>query len=141
MQVTSTMSVASLAHGRHDEVGAGADAGWPARRDCLQAGVEAHTFGTMHVVVAEQGGLPAAEAVERHRHWDRHVDADHPDIDLVRELARGIAVAGEDGGAVAELVLVDHARRRVVVGYPGDGEYGTENLLLVDRHLRRDVVE
>src|SRR3954468_24855733 len=129
------------AHRWHDEVGTGADARGPARRDRLQLGVEADTLGTVHVVVAEQRGLPAAEAVERHRHRDRHVDPDHPDIDLVRELARRVAVAGEDGGAVAELVLVDHAGRRLVIRRAHDRQHRAENLFLVDRHVGRDVVE
>src|SRR5689334_14831772 len=54
------------AHGRHDEFGAGADAGRPAGGDRLQPGVEAHTLGAVHVMVAEEGALPAAEAVEGH---------------------------------------------------------------------------
>jgi hypothetical protein len=32
------------------------------------------------VHVAEQRALPAAEAVPRHRHRDRHVDAHHADL-------------------------------------------------------------
>ncbi len=109
--------------------------------DRLQLGVEADTLGTMHVVVAEQRGLPAAEAVERHRHRDRHVDADHADLDLVRELARRVAVAGEDGGAVAVFVLVDHAGRRLVVRRTHDRQHRAEDLLLIDRHVGGDVVE
>src|ERR671910_3801302 len=103
-------------HGRHDEVGARPDTGRPARGDGLQLGVEADTLGAVHVVVAEQRGLPAAEAVERHGHRDRHVDPNHADLDLMGELARRVAVAGEDGGAVAEFMLVDHARGGLVIG-------------------------
>jgi hypothetical protein len=51
----------------------------------------------VHVVVAERRRLSAAEAVERDRHRGWHVDPDLADLDLVRELARGVAVAG--GGA------------------------------------------
>jgi hypothetical protein len=53
--------------------------------------------------------LPAAERERAHRHRDRHVDADHADLDVELELAGGAAVAGEDRGAVAELVRVDEA--------------------------------
>src|SRR5918995_5511887 len=116
------------AHRRHDEVGTGADARGPARGDRLQLGVEADTLGTVHVVVAEQRGLPAAEAVERHRHRDRHVDADHAVLDLVGELACGIAVAREDRGAVAELVGVDQLGRPVVVRRAHDREHWAEDL-------------
>src|SRR5690242_10129883 len=108
------------AHRRHDEVGPGPDAGRPAGRDRLQPGVEAHALGTVHVVVAEQRALPAAEAVEGHRHRDRDVDAHHPDLDLVREVARRVAVAGEDRGAVGEGVGVDDPGRRLVVRRPDD---------------------
>src|SRR5271163_2522073 len=97
---------ARSAHGRHDELAAGPDAGRPARRDRLEMGEEAHALGPVHVVVAEQRALPAAEAVERHRHRDRYVDADHADLDLADELACRIAVAREDRRAVAELVVV-----------------------------------
>ena len=107
---------ARLLHRRHHEVGPGADAGGPAARDGLELGVEAHALGAVHVVVAEQRGLPAAEGMERHRHRDRHVDADHADLNLVGELAGRITVAGEDRGAVAEFMLVDHAGSGGIVG-------------------------
>src|SRR3546814_3706995 len=38
------------------------------------------------------------------RHRDRHVDAHHAHFDRTRELAGGVAVAREDGDAVAILV-------------------------------------
>ena len=65
-----------------DHVGAGVG---PAGGDDLAAGVEVHALGAVGVGVAEQRGLPAAERVVGHRHRDRHVDADHPDLDLVLE--------------------------------------------------------
>jgi len=37
------------------------------------------------------------------------------DLDLMREFACGVAIAGEDGRAVAEFMLVDHARGGLVV--------------------------
>jgi hypothetical protein len=59
------------------------------------------------VEVAEAGFLPAAEGVIGQRHRDRHIDADHADIDAADgEIARGVAVAGEDRGAVAVFVVV-----------------------------------
>ena len=95
----------------------------------------------MHVVVAEQRRLPAAEGVEGHRHRDRHVDADHAHLDLVCEFARRVAVTREDGGAVAILMLVDHGRGLLVGIGTDDGEHGAEDLFLVDLHVGRHVVE
>ena len=66
-----------------------------------------HALGAVGVGVAEQRALPAAEGVVGHRHRDRHVDADHADLDLVLEPAGRAAVVGEDRGAVAVRVGVD----------------------------------
>ena len=85
----------------------------PARRDDLAARVEADALGAVDVVVAEQRLLPAAEGVEAHRDRDRHVDADHPDLDLALEGAGGLAGGGEDRGAVGERVGVDEVDRLV----------------------------
>jgi xanthine dehydrogenase molybdopterin-binding subunit B len=51
------------------------NAGGQARSHGLEAGVEMHAFGTVHRHVPEQRALPAAKAVERHRHRDRHIDS------------------------------------------------------------------
>ncbi len=64
-----------------------------------------------------------------------------PTLDLVAEIARRIAVAGEDRHAVAELVGVDEIDRALVIGHAHHAQHRPENLLLVDRHLRRDAVE
>jgi hypothetical protein len=73
----------------------------------------------MHRHIAEEGALPAAEAVEGHRHRDRHVDADHAEPAAVGEFARRVAVVGEDGDAVAIFVLADELGRRVEIGDDG----------------------
>ena len=57
--------------------------------------------------------LPAAEAWKAIGHRDRHVDADHADLDAVREFACRVAVAGEDRDAVAIFVTIDELARRV----------------------------
>jgi hypothetical protein len=49
-------------------------------------------------------------------HRDRHVDADHADLDAVREFARRVAVAGEDRDAVAIFLTIDELARRVELG-------------------------
>src|SRR5690606_11293119 len=90
-----------LLHRRHGELGTGADASGPAPGHGLHPGEEAHAIRAVHVQRAEDRALPAAEAVEGHGHRDRHVDADHADVDTLLELPRGIAVAGEDRGTVA----------------------------------------
>src|SRR6185312_13528482 len=90
------MTELRLLHRRNRELRAFLDAGWPARGHRLGLGVEADRIRPVLVEVAEAGLLPAAEGVIGDRHRDRHVDADHADIDLGREVARGVAVAGED---------------------------------------------
>src|SRR6185503_715603 len=42
--------------------------------------VEVHAFGPVHVGVAEQRALPAAEGVVGDGHRDRHVHAYHPAV-------------------------------------------------------------
>src|SRR5438128_10498944 len=81
-------------HGRDRELRALLHAGRPARGDGLGLGVEADRIRAVLVEVAETRLLPAAEGVVCNRHRDRHVDADHADVDAGREIARGIAVAG-----------------------------------------------
>src|SRR5882672_311105 len=71
-------------------------AGRPARGDRLGLGVEADRIRAVLVEIAEAGLLPATKRVIGDRHRDRHVDADHADIDLGGKIARGVAVAGED---------------------------------------------
>ncbi len=55
--------------------------------------------------------------------------------------ARRVAVAGEDGGAVAEFVRVDQAERLVIAFGAQHGEHRAEDLLAVDRHVLADIVE
>src|SRR3954453_18623288 len=70
----------------------------PAGGDEFGAGVEGDAFGAVDVLVAEQGVFPAAEGVEGHRDRDRHVDADHADVDAALEPAGGAAAVGVEGG-------------------------------------------
>src|SRR5581483_54006 len=79
----------------------------PAAGDDLPARVEVDALGTVDVAVAEERGLPAAEAVVGDGDGDRDVDADHAGLDVELELAGDAAVAGEDRGAVAVGTLVD----------------------------------
>src|SRR4051795_5731915 len=86
----------ALLHRRDRELRSLLHAGRPARGDGLGLGVEADRVRAMLVEVAESRLFPAAKRVIGDRHRDRHVDADHADIDLGREIARCVAVAGED---------------------------------------------
>src|SRR6266702_7494465 len=88
-------------HRRNRELRALLDAGRPARGDGLGLGVEADRIRAVLVEIAEAGLLPAAEGVIGDRHRDRHIEADHADIDLGRKIARGVAVAGEDRDTIA----------------------------------------
>ena len=76
----------------------------------LDLSVEANPFHAMHVVVAKQRALPSAKTVKRHGHRDRNIDADHPDLHLVGERARRVAVTGEETDPVAEFVIVDQVK-------------------------------
>src|SRR3569833_2384962 len=113
----------------------------PAGGDDLAPGVEVHALGAVHMGVAEQRRLPAAEGVIGHRHRDRHVHADHADLDLVLEPARGAAVVGEDRGAVPVRVAGDDPHAVVVGGRADDRQHGTEDLVPVAVHFGRDMVE
>src|SRR3954471_18312425 len=94
-----------LLHRRDRELGALLDPGRPARGHRFGLGVEADRVRTMLVEVAKARLLPAAEGVVGDRHRDRHVDADHADIDLRREIARRVAIAGEDRNTVAVIMV------------------------------------
>ena len=95
----------------------------------------------MHMQRAEQRALPAAKAVKGHGHRDRHVDADHTDLNALAVLASGGAVTGEDGGTIAVFVVVDHGQGVFEAVDAGDRQHRAEDFLAVDAHARRDVVE
>src|SRR5688572_228001 len=78
---TTPTSTLSPVPGEAEVDGAGARVG-PAAGDHLGPGVEVHALRTVHVLVAEQARLPPTEAVVADGHRNRHVDADHADVDL-----------------------------------------------------------
>jgi hypothetical protein len=80
------------------------------------------------------------EAVEGHRHRDRDANPDDADLHAVGEVARRAAVAREDRGAVAEVVLVDELGGSLEVVDAHDAEVPAQNLFAVDAHLRLEVV-
>ena len=87
------------------------------------------------------GRLPAAERVVGDGHGNGHVHAHHADLDAAGKIARGVAVAGEDGGAVGHLVGVHQIDRVVEALGAHDRQDGAEDLLAPDRHVRRHPVE
>src|SRR3954468_18233654 len=141
LAMTESDKAASLTHRRNREFRAFLDPGRPARGYRLGLGVEADRIRPVLVEVAEAGLFPAAEGVIGDRHRDRHVDADHADIDLGREVARGVAVAGEDGNAVAVIMLRRQRQRFLVVVRAHHREHRAKDLFLVDPHVLGDVVE
>src|SRR5690349_7440278 len=68
-------------HRRDRELRAVLDTGRPARGDRLGLGIEAYRVRSVLIEIAEARALPAAERVVSDRHRNRHVDADHADID------------------------------------------------------------
>jgi len=93
------------------------------------------------VEIAEAAPLPAAECVVGQRHRDGHVDADHADLALGREVARRIAVAGIDGDAIAVFVVIHQLQALGGVLGAHYTQHGAKDLLLVDFHVGRHVVE
>src|SRR5690606_23635481 len=91
--------------------------------------------------VAETRALPAAEAMIGDRHRDRHVDADHADIDALREFARGVTIARENRHAIAILVCARQAQSGLEIGGSDDLQHGTEDFLAIGAHGSRDAVE
>ena len=73
--------------------------------------VELDALRPIHVQVAEERGLPSAEAVVRNGHGDRNVDTDHPSLDIELELPCGPTIAGKNRGAIAVRIIVDQFQR------------------------------
>src|SRR5690606_38487992 len=118
-------------HGGHDELVALADVFRPALHDGFLLGVETHTFFAVGMHVAEQAALPAAESVPGHRYRNGYVHTHHTDLDTACELARRIAVAGEAGHAVAELVTIHQVDRLGKIADMHAHQHGAEYFFLV----------
>src|SRR5882724_7644611 len=119
------------AHRRNREFCTFLGAGRPARRDRLGLGVKADRIRPVLVEITEARTLPAAERVIGQWHRDREIDADHADLDPASEVARGVAVAGEDRDAVAVFAFGRQPQRLLVILGAHHREDGAENLLLV----------
>src|SRR5262249_10708843 len=128
-------------HRGNDKLGTFLGTGRPARRYGFDLGVEPDRVWAMLVEVTEARTLPSAEAVVCY--WSRNgeIHSYHANIDARGELARGVAVAGEDGAAVAVVMLGRQLHGFLVVLGPHYAEYRAEDLLLVDAHVRRHFIE
>jgi hypothetical protein len=93
------------------------------------------------VEVAEARALPAAEGVVGQRHRDRHVDADHADIDLRLAKSRAASPSRVKIATPLPYSCSLAAERLLVVFGAHHREDRAEDLLLVDAHVRRHVVE
>src|SRR5687768_7534750 len=115
--------------------------GEPAGGDRLLPGVELDRLGALDVQVAEEGLVPAGEREPGHRGGDADVDADHAGVEVLLELAGGVAGTGEDARAVAVWALSADGEGFVEVGRADDGEDGAEDLVGGDAHGRVDAVD
>src|SRR5579884_2824524 len=97
----------ALSLNRHPVIGAFANLVRPTLGDGFQTRVKTNALRSMHVMIAEQGPLPAAERVEGHRDRNGNVDADHARLHLAGECLGGGAVARKDSRAIAVFVIVD----------------------------------
>src|SRR3546814_14953357 len=70
---------------------------------------------------------------------ERHVHADHADVDAIAEVAGSVAVAGEDGGAVAVGIRHRKLQRLAVILGAHHREHRSEDLFLVDIQDRKST--
>src|SRR4030095_12245524 len=130
-----------LSQSRHVQARCGRVLMRPARCDHFGTRVELDALDTVHVEVAEQRILPAAEGKESDRNRDRHVHPDHADLYLVLEAAGSSTRLGEYRRAVGIWIAVDQ-RDRILEGFrPQHDEHRTEDLIAINLHFGRDIVE
>ena len=77
----------------------------------------------------------------RHGHGNRHIDADHADLNAPTEFTRHVAVAGETRHAIAKLVVVDDLHSGGEVGNTHTRQYRAKNFFFVNAHVGGDLVE
>ena len=95
----------------------------------------------MHVKVAEERTLPAAEGEEGHRHGYRNIHSDHADVHLFVKAPRRTSGVREDGGAIAVGVGIDHLDRFIDGIGAQHGQDGTEDLVAINAHLGFHAIE
>src|SRR6266849_3130420 len=128
-------------HRRNDKLSAFLGSRGPTRRYGFGLRVEPDRVRAVLVEVTEARALPPAESIVRQRHRNGEIHPHHADVDALGEISRGVAVAGEDGDAIAVGVLGWQSHRLLVVLSPHHAEHRAENLFFVDAHVRRHLVE
>ena len=109
----------------------------PSRRDRFLAREEVESLRTVRLGVAEDAVLEPAERVIGHRDRDRHVDADHADLDVPLEAPTRAAVIGEDCGSIAERAGVDQVHAFLIRLDADDAQHRTEDLVACTRGWSR----
>jgi len=74
-------------------------------------------------------------------HWNGEIHADHADLYAIDEIAGRITISREDRNAVSILVFRWQPDGFLIVFCAHDRQNGSENLFLVDSHVRLDVIE
>src|SRR3954463_8948274 len=100
----------------------GVDGLGPASQGNFLTGIELDAFVALDVQVAEERAVPAGEWEPGHRRGDADIDPDHPGVEVLLELPRRPAAAGEDGGAIAVGAVAADGQRLVEVGGADDRE-------------------
>jgi hypothetical protein len=113
----------------------------PSRHGRLLAGIELDRFAALDVEVAEEGLVPAGEGEPGHGGGDADVDADHAGVEILFELAGGVAALGEDGGAVAVGAIAAYLQGGFEAVGADDGEDGAEDFFGGDTHGGFDAID
>jgi hypothetical protein len=95
----------------------------------------------MLVEIAEAGPLPATKCMVGERHGNSEVYAHHPHLHTVHEVAGSVAVARKDRDPISIFVFRRQTHRFFIVLRPYHREDRPEDFLLVDAHVRLDLVE
>src|SRR4051794_23008867 len=113
----------------------------PTASDDLGSGVKLDAVGTVHMQVAEERSLPAAEAVIRDRDRNWYVDSHHPNFNVELELSCCSSVAREDRCPVAVGIGIDKIESGIVGRDAHYGKNGSEDFVFVTAHSGFDVVD
>src|SRR5208337_2906692 len=91
--------------------------------------------------IAEERLLVPSKPEDAERNWDADVNADHPGIAALRELAREVSAFGVDRGAIGKAAVIHDLQSFFEAVHPLDAEHGSEDLFPSARHVFGNVVE